>query len=76
MTGPEHYRLAEGYVEQARTLDDPMPLLAAAQVHATLAMAAATAITAVEPPPLDWGAWVAAAGTKAPEQTCEGGEGW
>lgn len=40
MTGPEHYRRAEGYVEQAHPLDDPMPLLAAAQVHATLAVAA------------------------------------
>jgi hypothetical protein len=44
VTGPDHYRLAEGYVEQARTLDDPAPLLAAAQVHATLALAAATAL--------------------------------
>lgn len=58
-SGPDHYRLAEGYVEQARDLDDPTPLLAAAQVHATLALAAATAMNDAEGgmPVKDWDEW-------------------
>lgn len=38
MTGPEHYRKAEALV-----IATQMRMLAAAQVHATLALAAATA---------------------------------
>ena len=46
MTGPEHYRRAEALV--AKGTDDPTERganrVAAAQVHATLALAAATAL--------------------------------
>lgn len=47
MTGPEHYQQAEEFLElaEADALDSPQERfnLAAAQVHATLALAAATA---------------------------------
>lgn len=51
MTGPEHYREAESLLITAEecvseSVDLPH-LLAAAQVHATLALAAATAATPV-----------------------------
>lgn len=45
-TGPSHYCAAEALVEQARGIEDAdarRDLIAAAQVHATLALAAATA---------------------------------
>jgi hypothetical protein len=51
MTGPEHYRLAEVIVEDANNEQDNFPSdryaqsMAEAQVHATLALAAATALT-------------------------------
>ncbi|MGW1765327.1 hypothetical protein ACWCQL_14795 [Streptomyces sp. NPDC002073] len=73
MSGPEHYRKAEDLLQQAEhanvsTLARQL-LLAQAQVHATLAQAAATAVT---PRTLgancaDWRAWRSAAGT--PEAT-------
>jgi hypothetical protein len=48
MTGPEHYREAERRLlmawEENRTLEDTAHLVAEAQVHATLALAAATAL--------------------------------
>ena len=48
MNGPEHYRRAERCIEQADGCADGDPLsqgaLARAQVHATLALAAATAL--------------------------------
>lgn len=48
MTGPEHYREAEAHLASAAQNfmrgDDPTSALAAAQVHATLALAAATAL--------------------------------
>lgn len=47
MTGPEHYREAEALLTSASRNflrgDDTSSALAAAQVHATLALAAATA---------------------------------
>lgn len=47
MTGPEHFREAERILNEAQGLDsgnvDLAPMLAEAQVHATLALAAATA---------------------------------
>ncbi|MFB8101313.1 hypothetical protein ACFC3O_00500 [Streptomyces sp. NPDC056007] len=43
MTGPEHYREAERLLALADYHDDPARC-AAAQVHATLALAAATAV--------------------------------
>ncbi|HJQ48289.1 MAG TPA: hypothetical protein VJ870_18500 [Amycolatopsis sp.] len=58
MTGPEHYRKAEALL--AKGSEDPTERgasrLAAAEVHATLALAAATALGAdLEMP--DFGAW-------------------
>ncbi|WP_458089326.1 hypothetical protein [Streptomyces malaysiensis] len=48
MNGPEHYRQAEGLLNEAdhigREGGDTGELIAAAQVHATLALAAATAL--------------------------------
>lgn len=46
MTGPEHYREAErlGHMAQGQELAWAMFTVAQAQVHATLALAAATAI--------------------------------
>ncbi|MEV5619462.1 MULTISPECIES: hypothetical protein [unclassified Streptomyces] len=58
MTGPEHYREAERLLALADYHDDPARC-AAAQVHATLALAAATAL----PPGVNSparGAWVSA----------------
>lgn len=52
MTGAEHYREAENLIRIARddiADDEPaMRLLAEAQVHATLALAASTAALAIE----------------------------
>lgn len=54
MTGPEHYKAAERDLTVANdtSLDDPYMgfLLDRAQVHATLALAAATAYPAIK----DW----------------------
>jgi len=62
MTGPEHYRQAELLIEH---INDPkkwdMRVFAAAQVHATLALAAATAVGTEG---ADSRAWADAAGTK------------
>lgn len=51
MTGPEHYREAERLLNRSRlddidhdTADTDRANLAAAQIHATLALAAATAL--------------------------------
>lgn len=53
-SGPEHYRVAETLVEAG--LDSPIisapSILAAAQVHATLALAAATALMAMQDLPV------------------------
>jgi hypothetical protein len=64
MTGPEHYIAAEELLEDAghaREEDDAARVLGRAQVHATLALAAATAVGTRD---IDNRAWVAAAGTK------------
>ena len=78
MTGPEHYREAERLAGRARRYanrNDADPavgqlLAAEAQVHATLALAAATALQ-----PSNFGmqraeskAWRAAAGTPEPDR--------
>lgn len=86
MTGPEHYIRAEQLVRQVRDGHqegtDVAAIIAAAQVHATLALAAATAMgtsfvdgseggMTIE----DWDAWWTTAGTRrtqkktAPEAT-------
>jgi hypothetical protein len=58
MTGPEHFREAERLIAQANSIMDGFPsdayaqTLAEAQVHATLALAAATALPGEHPG--DW----------------------
>ncbi|MCX5229722.1 hypothetical protein [Streptomyces sp. NBC_00233] len=76
MTGPEHYREAERRLAAARA-DYNTPtasglLVAEAQVHATLALAAATALSdptrsAPRAPLPEWNAWKQAAGVAAQE---------
>jgi hypothetical protein len=63
MTGPEHYIAAEELLEdvgQARDEDDAARALGIAQVHATLALAAVTAVGRGD---IDNRAWLVAAGT-------------
>jgi hypothetical protein len=75
MTGPEHYTSAEQHLDWAEESDagsKPEKFnLAAAQVHATLALAAATAISRLgaelSMPLEDRKAWLAAARTEPPE---------
>jgi hypothetical protein len=73
MTGPEHYREAERLLaETERTPEDSVrsvaTVAAQAQVHATLALAAATAMAGEHAHPYsawpDGVAWYHAAGTK------------
>jgi hypothetical protein len=71
MTGPDHYRVAEKLLDrygdgEKRSHAEMTEIIAMAQVHATLALAAATAIAPgvsdeVSP---DWYAWFSAAGTQ------------
>jgi hypothetical protein len=64
MTGPEHYREAEEDMAamNGKSPDGVQALLARAQVHATLALAAATALgTSEGQPPDDRNAWLKAA---------------
>ena len=69
MTGPDHYRAAEELIEEARkaprtggeaSADRFARLITEAQAHATLAVAAATAVKS----PTDGHAWVEVAGAK------------
>jgi hypothetical protein len=72
MTGPQHYQEAERLADQANHYTygdgaDPVTgaaLAAEAQVHATLALAAATAMGLPDLPSGDWDDWsfVASAG--------------
>ncbi|MGY1500843.1 hypothetical protein ACW4TU_30400 [Streptomyces sp. QTS52] len=76
MTGPEHYREAERLLKESHTILRPHEegpceadrTIAEAQVHATLALAAATALTTPvrSSPPRnatnEWSAWQRAAG--------------
>jgi hypothetical protein len=75
MTGPEHYTRAEQLLREVRDGHqegtDVAAILSAAQVHATLALAAATAMGAPVDgegdsglPPRDCKAWYDAAGVK------------
>lgn len=75
MTGPEHYREAERLITESYGIirpNDEGPceadrLLAEAQVHATLALAAATALPPGNPNSASRGAWVSAVhGMEAP----------
>lgn len=66
MTGPEHYKAAERLLAEAVDSvagGDPAPeLLAAAQVHATLALTAATALCwHADMPVMDSDNWLDAA---------------
>jgi hypothetical protein len=80
MTGPEHYQAAErvfdGLYDEAtpegRAHD--MKILAEAQVHATLALVAATALRTGDGsmPSSEHGAWHRAAGTAKPIQGAKG----
>jgi hypothetical protein len=75
MTGPEHYREAEKYLAVLDTEKDPQAWAAAVGrgeiavgmlaglVHATLALAAATAQSAVPAESRDYDEWREAAGT-------------
>jgi thioredoxin-like negative regulator of GroEL len=81
MTGPEHYTRAEQLLRQVRDGHqegtDVAAILAAAQVHATLAQAAATALNdnAADSggmPLEDYHAWTKAAGVWQP--TPKGGD--
>jgi hypothetical protein len=69
MTGPEHYREAEKFLALAGQLirgeKGEAEILAEAQMHATLALAAATAMSRVQDMPV-WDAdeWEMTAGTQ------------
>lgn len=75
MTGPDHYQQAETAISQAnheiqrhQDHDAASSYLALAQVHATLALAAATALPSVRMlSAADFKAWAAAAGLLASE---------
>lgn len=54
MTGPEHYKLAEGYLNDGDNGPGTEILLQRAQVHATLALAAATALTGTMAKSVSW----------------------
>jgi hypothetical protein len=77
MTGPEHYIAADELLEDvghARDEDDAARVLGIAQVHATLALAAATAVRRRD---IDNRAWVVAAGTGLSRPGPESGpRGW
>ncbi|WP_406467089.1 hypothetical protein [Streptomyces sp. NBC_01594] len=72
MTGPEHYRAAEKLLDHAFGIEDrgsaeDVSLLAEAQVHATLALAAATAMHGHPDGQMhssDYNAWDDAVGVK------------
>ena len=72
MTGPEHYREAERLIEpgdgDVHELEMLKADVAIAQVHATLALAAATALndSSVGMSGRDHGAWLQAAATLRP----------
>jgi hypothetical protein len=42
MTGEQHFRVAEELLNESDTIQDPTDVLRAAQIHATLALTAAT----------------------------------
>ncbi|MFJ6578423.1 hypothetical protein ACIQMY_20940 [Streptomyces sp. NPDC091368] len=74
MTGPEHYEKAEHLLRYAASTesDRARDAVQEAQVHATLALAAATALSdptrsAARAPLPEWNAWKQAAGVAAQE---------
>jgi hypothetical protein len=74
MTGPEHYLTAERLLSAARgpqgKADEEWATLLAAQVHATLALAAAAALNDSNQgmPVRDYGIWHVTAGVKGPRE--------
>jgi len=71
MTGPDHYKRAERYLErygdgEKRSHAEMVEIIALAQAHATLALAAAAALApgAGDEVSPDWYAWFSAAGTQ------------
>lgn len=80
MTGPEHYREAERLLEDANVYsrrDDAEPaawaaLISEAQVHATLALAAATALNRPDGEGMvrdDYREWMRTASAKPPKDS-------
>jgi len=69
MTGPEHYREAERLLAEVAesNAETAAPAHAAAQIHATLALAAATALPGTARYEGEAHAWWWVAGTKSPE---------
>lgn len=69
-SGPDHYREAQellvGQVRAERGSAEEMSVLAEAQVHALLALAAATALGTDGLPARDWDAWRQAVATHPP----------
>ena len=68
MTGPEHYAEAQAILDEVHgdeTTDKVIACAALAQVHATLALAAATALNDNDGglQPTEWHAWNDLAGT-------------
>ena len=75
MTGPEHYRAAEVAIENAKYTDVGSDkerfFVAVAQVHATLAAAAATALNDFEGgmSARDYNAWAEVAGVQTENES-------
>jgi len=80
MTGPDHYRAAEGILKDALKAaadgaTDVSEYIAVAQVHATLSLAAATALVAGDDGRTglsDYDAWSEVASTAAAERRKNG----
>lgn len=82
VSGPEHYALAEelvGYVKESGgdfTPEGRADVIALAQVHATLAQAAATALAAARSMPnMDYQAWADMCGKPAGQDATAAGTG-
>lgn len=76
-TGPEHYRKAEELIAYAGNLDkhdEDVPLtLAEAQVHATLALTAATALPNLRKRYSDFEPWAELLGEPLADHASDGG---
>ncbi|WP_189055934.1 hypothetical protein [Longimycelium tulufanense] len=66
MTGPEHYRIAEKLLNRAEEGEETPHLIQLAQVHATLALAAAAGLNDAKNglPGADGGSWRKIAGER------------
>ena len=76
MTGPEHYQAAEEILKTSAECgwhdNEARQSINEAKVHATLALAAATALNQIALPTRDWQAWYAAAATRPREEVAGG----